>query len=36
MTWDVIKLKYFEVTKGIDEKWIPNKNHQGINMMENL
>ena len=35
MTGDDIMLKYFEVIKGIDEKWVPNKDPEGINMMKN-
>lgn len=35
LTGDDIILKYFEVIKGIDEKWVPNKHPEGINMMKN-
>ena len=36
ITGDDIILKYFEVIKGIEEKWIPNKHFQGLSHMENL
>ena len=32
---DDITLKYFEVNKGIEVKWIPNKHPQGLKIMEN-
>jgi hypothetical protein len=35
MTGDDIALKYYEVIKGIDEKWVPNKHFQGLYMMKN-
>lgn len=36
MTGDDIALKYFEVIKGIDEKWVPNRHLQGLHIMKNL
>jgi hypothetical protein len=35
MTGDDIALKYYEIIKGIDEKWVPNKHFQGLYMMKN-
>ena len=36
ITGDDIILKYFEVIKGIEGKWIPNKHMQGLKCLENL
>ena len=33
--WDDITLKYFEVNKGIEVKWVPNKHNQGFKIMAN-
>ena len=35
ITADDIALKYFEVIKGIDEKWVPNRHLLGLNIMSN-
>ena len=35
-TGDDIALKYFEVIKGIDEIWVPNKHLQGLKILTNL
>ena len=35
MTGDDIALKYYEVIKGIDEKWVPNRHLLGLNMLKN-
>ena len=32
---DDITLKYFEVNKGIEGKWVPNQHLQGLNIMNN-
>jgi hypothetical protein len=32
---DDITLKYFEVNKGIEVKWVPNKHPQGLKIMTN-
>ena len=36
MTADDIALKYYEVMKGIDEKWVPNNHALGLKIMTNL
>ena len=36
ITGDDIALKYFEIIKGIDEKWVPNKHLIGLQMIKNL
>jgi hypothetical protein len=35
MTGDDIALKYYEVIKGIDERWVPNRHLLGLNIMQN-
>jgi len=32
---DDVTLKYFEINKGIEAKWVPNKNLQGLKIMAN-
>ena len=36
ITADDVALKYFEVIKGIDEKWVPNRHLLGLKIMTNL
>ena len=36
ITNDDFALKYYEVMKGIEEKWVPNKHPQGLKIMQNL
>jgi hypothetical protein len=36
ITNDDFALKYYEVIKGIEEKWVPNKHLQGLKIMQNL
>ena len=36
ITNDDFALKYYEVIKGIEEKWVPNNHLQGLKIMQNL